>query len=202
MNEEGRRVNDQWTRLEARAHEQFAVAAHGAQLVAVATITIATPIGALLIAESEGSIVRVSFDLEDDSVVHAQLAESISPRIVAYESTVLADARRQLEEYFAGDRSAFDLPIDLRLARGPFRRDVLDQLMRIPVGETRSYAEVAASAGSPRAVRAVGSGCATNPVPVIIPCHRVLRTGGSLGGYGGGLDRKRWLLAHEQQMVA
>ena len=120
----------------------------------------------------------------------------MSPRLLRAPDRVAA-AARQLDEYFAGRRQGFDLPLDLRLSAG-FRRSVLDQLRRIEFGATRSYAEIAAAAGSPRAVRAVGSACATNPIPVVVPCHRVVRTDGSPGGYVGGLDAKRSLLALER----
>jgi methylated-DNA-[protein]-cysteine S-methyltransferase len=106
--------------------------------------------------------------------------------------------RRELDEYFAGRRASFDVALDLQLARGEFRRLVLAQLREIPYGETWSYGELAAAAGRPTAIRAAGTGCATNPVPLIVPCHRVLRTGGALGGYIGGVERKAWLLEHER----
>jgi methylated-DNA-[protein]-cysteine S-methyltransferase len=161
-----------------------------------------TPVGLLLLAAVDGAVVRVAFDTEGHDAVLVQLAGSISPRIIEHESPVLAAAAEQLRSWFAGERCTFDLPLDLRLARGPFRREVLEQLQAIQLGETRTYAELAAAAGRPTAVRAVGSGCATNPLPVIVPCHRVLRTGGELGGYLGGLDRKRWLLDHEARLIA
>ena len=105
----------------------------------------------------------------------------------------LDPAARQLEEYFAGRRTAFDLPLDLRLSAG-FRRDVLTHLREIGYGTTASYAALAAAAGSPRAVRAVGTACATNPLPVVVPCHRVVRSDGALGSYVGGVAAKRTLL--------
>ena len=107
----------------------------------------------------------------------------------------------QLEEYFAGRRRRFDLPLDLRLAHG-FRRQVLEELQDVAYGTTVSYSDLARAAGSPRAVRAVGSACATNPIPIVIPCHRVLRHDGSLGGYGGGVEVKRALLELEQRPAA
>ncbi len=113
----------------------------------------------------------------------------------------LDETARQLEEYFAGRRREFDLPLDLRLAHG-FRRHVLDELRDVGYGTTVSYSELAQAAGNPRAVRAVGSACATNPIPIVIPCHRVLRSDGSLGGYGGGLHVKRALLDLEQRTAA
>ncbi len=188
--------------LTARASDAFGRAALDEGLVDVAVTTVDTPIGPLLVAAVDDAIVRVAFDVEDHGAVAIHLADAIGPRVVDIETPVLAAARAQLDEYFGGVRGSFDLPIDLRLARGPFRRDVLEQLCEIPPGTTRTYAELATLAGRPKAVRAVGSGCATNPIPVVIPCHRVLRTGGELGGYLGGIERKRWLLAHEHALAS
>lgn len=190
-----------WDEQLEQAELRFARSALEQEMVDVATINVATPIGELLVASAGDSIVRIAFDVEDHDLVLAELAAAIAPRVVEVETRTLAAARQQLDEYFAGTRTAFDLPLDLRLARGPFRREVLGHLQQIPVGQTRTYAELAVIAGRPRAVRAVGSGCATNPVPVVIPCHRVLRTGGALGGYLGGTRRKQWLLDHEHAML-
>jgi methylated-DNA-[protein]-cysteine S-methyltransferase len=190
-----------WDALQEAADSAFTTAARYAGLVEVAPTTIDSPVGSLLLAAIDDAIVRVAFDVEDHDVVLAQLASSVGTRIVPLATPVLAAARTQLDAYFAGTRRKFDLPIDLRLARGPFRREVLGHLREIPIGQTRTYAELAVIAGRPRAVRAVGSGCATNPVPVLVPCHRVLRTGGALGGYLGGVERKQWLLDHEQQLA-
>ncbi|MCB0877535.1 MAG: methylated-DNA--[protein]-cysteine S-methyltransferase [Thermoleophilia bacterium] len=183
------------------AHEGFSNTALAEQLLDAATDTIDTPLGPLLVVAIHESIVRIAFDVEDHELVLADLASVLGARIVPARTPVLVAARAQLDEYFAGSRAGFDLPLDLRLAKGPFRLEVLEHLRAIPIGETRTYAELAAVAGRPSAVRAVGSGCATNPVPVVIPCHRVLRTGGALGGYLGGVERKRWLLDHEQRQV-
>jgi len=184
-----------------RASDAFAAAASAEGLVDVAVTTLDTPVGSLLVAATDAGIVRVAFDVEDHHAVLAQLAETISPRVVQAPHTgLLADARSQLAAYFAGERERFDLPLDLRLARGEYRLEVLGLLRTIPLGETRTYAQLAEQSGRPKAVRAVGSGCARNPLPVVVPCHRVLRTGGELGGYLGGLDRKQWLLDHEREM--
>lgn len=191
-----------WDALLETTDAAIAAAATDAGLVDVATTTLATPVGSLLIAAIDDAIVRVAFDVEDHALVLAQLAARIGPRVVPVTTPVLVAAREQIEGYFAGTRASFDLPLDLRLARGPFRREVLVRLQDIPVGETRTYTQLATAAGRPTAVRAVGSGCATNPVPVVIPCHRVLRTGGDLGGYLGGIERKRWLLDHEQRLAS
>ena len=156
-----------------------------------------SPLGELLVAGSRHGIVRIAytrFTPADD--VLTLLAERISPAIVETPSG-LDQARRELDEYFAGDRTTFDLPLDLALVRGPFGRRVLEQTGRIAFGDAASYAQIAARAGSPRAVRAAGNALGANPIPIVIPCHRVLRTGGGLGGYTGGLAAKRHLLALE-----
>jgi methylated-DNA-[protein]-cysteine S-methyltransferase len=108
--------------------------------------------------------------------------------------------RRQLDQYFAGKRRAFEVPIDRRLSHG-YRRTVLEALTEVPYGETVSYKDLAERTGNPKASRAVGSAMATNPIPIVVPCHRVLRTGGALGGYGGGLDTKVWLLQLEGALL-
>lgn len=163
--------------------------------------TLDTPIGNLLIAATDRGVVRVAFASEGHDAVLDALATRLGSRILRMTSTrgvggELDAAARELDEYFAGRRTAFDLPLDLSLSTG-FRRTVLGHLREIAYGSTESYAQVAEAAGSPRAVRAVGSACATNPLPVIVPCHRVLRSDGSLGGYLGGLEAKRALLALE-----
>ena len=114
----------------------------------------------------------------------------------------LDDVRRQLDEYFAGARRAFELPVDLALVRGPFARRLLEATARIPFGATSSYRDVAGAAGNPAAVRAAGNALGANPVPIVVPCHRVLRTGGALGGYTGGLERKEHLLTLEGVLTA
>ncbi len=184
------------------AVDAFTAAAVAEDLVDVAVAIVPTPVGALLVAAVDDAVVRLAFDVEDHDAVLLQLASTIGARVLQVETPVLATARAQLDEYFSGERAAFDLPLDLRLARGPFRREVLALLPTIPVGTTRTYAELAAIAGRPTAVRAVGSGCATNPLPIVVPCHRVLRTGGHLGGYLGGIARKQWLLDHEQRLAS
>jgi methylated-DNA-[protein]-cysteine S-methyltransferase len=169
-------------------------------LVEVAVAHTDSPIGTLTLAATPDGLVRVAFPRETDSIME-ELADTVSPRVVELPRR-LDLARRELDEYFEGDRTVFDLPVDLRLARG-FRRQVLEMLYaEISFGETCSYAELAALAGSPRAHRAVGSAMATNPVPIVVPCHRVLRSGGALGGYGGGLEVKRYLLALESGQAA
>lgn len=192
----------QFDDLGDRAVDAFIAAAIDERLVEVAVTMVRTPVGALLVAAVDDAIVRVAFDVEDHAAVLVQLADTIGPRVLEVETPVLAAARAQLAEYFSGARTGFDLPLDLRLTQGPFRREVLALLPAIPVGTTCTYTELAAIAGRPTAMRAVGAGCATNPLPVVIPCHRVLRTGGELGGYLGGVERKQWLLRHEGSLAS
>lgn len=154
-----------------------------------------SPVGGLLLAATDRGLVRIAFDVEDHAQVLANLVTKIGPDSLRA-SERLERAARQLEEYFDGRRRAFDLPLDLRLSSG-FRRQVIDHLTTIAYGRTQSYAEVAAAAGSSRAVRAVGTACATNPLPVVVPCHRVVRSDGSYGGYLAGGDAKRALLSLE-----
>lgn len=184
-----------------RLHRALEDSAARDGLLDAAYRTLDTPIGNLLIAATDRGVVRVAFASEGHDAVLDELATRLGSRILKMTSTrgvggELDDAARELDEYFAGRRTAFDLPLDLSLATG-FRRTVLGHLREIAYGSTESYAQVAEAAGSPRAVRAVGSACATNPLPVIVPCHRVLRSDGSLGGYLGGLETKRALLALE-----
>ncbi len=163
-------------------------------LVDVAWTSTDTPIGPLLLASTEAGLVKVGFGVQDWML--EELAAQVSPRVVASPRR-LDRARRELDEYFAGQRDHFDLPLDWRLSKG-FRRSVLEALYaEVGYGRTVSYLELAALAGNRKASRAVGTAMATNPIPIVVPCHRVLRTGGALGGYGGGLDAKRHLLALE-----
>ncbi|WP_343466744.1 methylated-DNA--[protein]-cysteine S-methyltransferase [Rhodococcus aetherivorans] len=178
-----------------RLHARLILDAEAADLLDVAYRIVDTPVGPLLLAATPAGLVRVAYAAEDHEAVLARLAADISPRVLAAPAR-LDDAARQLDEYFRGARTAFDLPLDLRLARG-FRREVITHLPRIGYGRTASYAEVAAVAGSPRAVRAVGTACARNPLPVVLPCHRVVRSDGDLGRYVGGVDAKRMLLRLE-----
>lgn len=179
----------------ARLHARLADAATGAGVLDVAYRTVDSPIGPLLLAATEAGLVRVAFSTEGEDEVLDALAARVSPRILRAPGR-LDRAARELDEYFAGRRRTFDLPVDLQLAHG-FRRAVLDHLRSIAFGTTESYAEVAAAAGSPRAVRAVGTACALNPVPLVVPCHRVVRRDGTPGQYRGGEAVKRTLLALE-----
>jgi methylated-DNA-[protein]-cysteine S-methyltransferase len=179
-----------------RLHARLVAAAATDGTLDVAYRTIDSPLGPLLLAATEEGLVRVAYEREDHEQVLQMLAARVSPRILRAPGR-LDEAASQLDDYFAGARHTFDLRVDLRLAAG-FRRQVLDHLRTIGYGRTESYTVVAAATGRPRAVRAVGSACATNPVPVVVPCHRVLRSDGTLGGYIGGLGAKRTLLALER----
>jgi methylated-DNA-[protein]-cysteine S-methyltransferase len=170
-------------------------AAQRAGTLDVAYRTVDSPVGSLLLAATEAGLVRIAYAVQDHDAALAELAVQVSPRILAAPRR-LDGVARELDEYFAGTRRAFDLALDLRLARG-FRRDVLDHLPRIGYGRTESYAEVAVAAGSPRAVRAVGTACARNPLPIVVPCHRVVRSDGTPGAYAGGSDAKLALLELE-----
>lgn len=178
-----------------RLHARLAAAAARDGILDVAYRTLDSPVGTLLLAATEAGLVRVAYPRQDHSTVLAELASLVSPRILRAPAR-LDEVARQLAEYFAGQRRAFEVPVDLRLAHG-FRHGVLTHLQQIPYGLTESYAQVALAAGSPRAVRAVGTACARNPVPIVVPCHRVVRSDGSAGDYAGGAEAKRALLTLE-----
>lgn len=179
----------------ARLHARLAAAAERDGILDVAYRTVDTPVGPLLLAATEQGLVRVAYPDAGEDTVLRQLVDAVSPRVL-HAPGRLDQVAREMEEYFGGRRTGFDLPLDLRLAHG-FRRTVLGHLPDIAYGRTESYAEVAVAVGNPRAVRAVGSACATNPLPVVVPCHRVVRSDGSAGGYAGGTEAKRTLLALE-----
>ncbi|HKX13584.1 MAG TPA: methylated-DNA--[protein]-cysteine S-methyltransferase [Propionibacteriaceae bacterium] len=178
-----------------RLHDQLVAAADADRLLDVAYRTVDSPVGTLLLAATEQGLVRVAYEIENHDQVLQALSERVSPRILRAPGR-LDQVARQLAEYFVGERRDFVLPLDFRLAHG-FRREVLARLLMIGYGSTESYSKVAAATGHPRAVRAVGTACATNPMPVIVPCHRVLRSDGTLGGYIGGLQTKAALLSLE-----
>jgi methylated-DNA-[protein]-cysteine S-methyltransferase len=178
-----------------RLHDRLAAAAEAERLLDIAYRTIETPVGSLLLAATETGLVRVAYASEDHDRVLETLADRISPRIFHYPARLDA-AAHELDEYFDARRRAFSVNLDWRLSAG-FRETVLRHLSDIAYGHTASYATVAELAGRPKAVRAVGTACATNPLPVVVPCHRVIRSDGSMGGYLGGLDAKTTLLELE-----
>ncbi len=175
------------SRLAERASEEG--------LLDVAYTTADSPFGPLLLATTPKGLVRVGLPNQDADELLVDLATRVSPRVLEAPAQLDA-ARRELDLYFAGKLTAFDLPLDWRLSKD-FRRKVLRAIARIPYGQTRSYTQMATSAGNERAVRAAGSACGANPIPLVVPCHRVLRSGGALGGYGGGLPMKEELLRLE-----
>ena len=182
------------------ASERFAEAAVADDLADVAFWTAASPVGDLLVAVTRGGLVRIAYADETRDEVLAHLAREVSPRIL--ESASATDlVRRELEEYFAGERPRFDLKVDRQLIRG-VAREVLAAIGRVPFGQTTTYGELAGRIGRPRAARAVGNALGSNPIPIVIPCNRVLRAGGLLGGYAGGLDRKQVLLQLEGALAS
>lgn len=177
------------TRLRSR------LAAEAGDLIDIAYRTLDSPVGDLLLAATRTGLVRVAFRSEGFDAVLEDLAERFGARVL--EAPARLDAAAiQFDEYFRGERRSFDLPLDRSLSIG-FRGEVQEWLPHIGYGRTLSYKEVARRVGRPNAVRAVGTACAHNPLPVVVPCHRVLRSDGGLGGYLGGLEAKRTLLALE-----
>lgn len=185
------RVTDVSTRADAD-ERRAARAAARAGLVDVAIGTLDSPFGLLTLATTPRGLVRIAFPEEDPT---DDLAARLSPRVVRAPERV-DTARRQLAEYFAGRRRRFRLTLDWSLTTG-FRHVVLEEARRIPPGETATYGELAMRVGNPRAARAVGTAMATNPIPIVLPCHRVVPATGGIGNYGGGVERKAALLALE-----
>jgi methylated-DNA-[protein]-cysteine S-methyltransferase len=164
-------------------------------LLDVAYATTDSPFGPLLLATTPAGLVRVGLPNQDADELLVDLSRRVSPRVLEAPPE-LDEARRQLDLYFDGKLDRFDLPLDWQLSEG-FRLRVLHAIAAIPYGETRSYTEMATRAGNERAVRAAGTACGRNPIPLVVPCHRVLRSGGALGGYGGGVPMKQGLLQLE-----
>ena len=175
-----------------RLRDRLGLAAEAEGLLDVAFTTLDSPVGTLLLAATPKGLLRVAYDIEDHDRVLDTLARQVSPRVLRAPKR-LDVAARELDEYFQGQRRSFDLPLDLSLSRG-FRLLVQQNLPTIGYGQTRSYRQVAELVGNPKAVRAVGTACATNPLPVVLPCHRVLRSDGTVGGYAGGPAAKTTLL--------
>jgi methylated-DNA-[protein]-cysteine S-methyltransferase len=165
-------------------------------LLDVAYTTVDSPFGPLLLASTRRGLVRIGMPNQDRDQLLVDLAARVSPRVIEAPAQ-LEQARRELDLYFEGELRDFSLPLDWRLTKD-FRRRVLRATARIPYGETRSYRQMATRAGNERAVRAAGTALGSNPIPIVVPCHRVLRTGGGLGGYGGGLPMKQALIELER----
>lgn len=178
-------------RLDARLER----AARGAGLLDVAYATLDSPLGQLLVAVTPRGLVRLAYPGERDDRVLEELAERLSPRVLRAPRRTDA-VRRELEDYFAGRQRRFSTPIDWSLVRG-FAAGVLQATARVPFGQLTTYRQVAESAGSPRGYRAAGNALGANPIPIVVPCHRVVHADGGLGGYTGGLERKRFLLQLE-----
>jgi methylated-DNA-[protein]-cysteine S-methyltransferase len=185
--------SDAGTLSRLRAKLERAAEAEG--LLDVAYMTIDSPVGTLLLAATPKGLVRVAYDIEDHDRVLETLTQRISPRVLKAPKR-LDVAAREFGEYFERKRRTFDLPLDLSLSRG-FRQLVQRRLPEIGYGQTRTYGQVAEIVGNPKAVRAVGTACATNPLPVVVPCHRVLKADGTPGGYVGGPAAKMMLLRLE-----
>ena len=175
---------------------RLAGAASRQGLLDVAYRTVDSPVGELLLATTERGLLRVAFAVQRFDHVLAGIAERVSPRVLRAPAR-LDTVASELDEYFAGRRRSFDLPLDLSLSSG-FRQVVQKALPLIAYGQTSTYAGVAASVGNPKAVRAVGTACATNPLPLVVPCHRVLRSDGTIGQYAGGVEAKTTLLELER----
>ncbi len=179
----------------ARVMAELSKRAQVAGILDVAYATLDSPLGELLVAVTPRGLVRIAYPGGGDDAVLAELAERVSPRVLLAPERTDA-VRRELDEYFNGERRKFSTPVDWSLVHG-FAQGVLRATARVPFGETATYRQVAEAAGSPRASRAAGNALGSNPIPIVVPCHRVLHSGGGLGGYSGGLERKRALLTIE-----
>jgi methylated-DNA-[protein]-cysteine S-methyltransferase len=179
----------------SRLRDRLGIAAEAQGLLDVAYTTVDSPVGPLLLAATPRGLVRVAYDVEGHDRVLDTLSHRVSPRVLRAPRRLDA-AARELDEYFGGRRRVFDLPLDLSLSAG-FRQLVQRHLPEIGYGQTRTYGQVAELVGNPRAVRAVGTACATNPLPVVVPCHRVLPASGAIGRYVGGAGAKEALLRLE-----
>ena len=179
----------------ARAADQFRASAAAEALADVAYAEVDSPLGPLYAAVTRRGLAMLAYGEEDFDVEARLLARLVSPRILRAPRRV-DPVRRQLEEYFEGRLRRFEVPIDWSLVRG-FGRDVLAATAAIPYGQVLTYREVATVAHRPLAARAAGNALSANPIPIVVPCHRVVHSGGGLGGYTGGLDRKRFLLRLE-----
>jgi methylated-DNA-[protein]-cysteine S-methyltransferase len=179
--------------------EQLAAKASDEGLLDVAYATMDTPIGTVVVAATNKGLVRVVLPGQSLDNVLIELAENVSPRVMAYPRR-LDEARRELDQYFDGKRTRFELPLDWRLSHPGFYRRVLRATAKVPFGEVITYTDAAERAGSPRAFRAAGSAVGSNPIPIVVPCHRVVRAGGDIGNYGGGPEMKRFLLKLEHAL--
>ena len=182
-------------RAASAAASRFREAATDAALVDVALATMPSPIGELLVAVTPRGLAAVAFEDDRRDELVERIARELSPRILSSARPTDA-ARRELEQYFRGERERFDLRLDRRLMH-PFAKDVLGATARVPFGQVATYGQIAARIGHPSAARAVGAALGSNPIPIVVPCHRVIGAGGKLTGYAGGLSRKEYLLRLE-----
>jgi methylated-DNA-[protein]-cysteine S-methyltransferase len=178
-----------------RAARAFAARAAEAGLADVAYTMVDSPFGPLLVATTKRGLVRLAYPHEDVDDALEELARAVSPRVLEAPGR-MDEIRRELDQYFRGDRQSFDVPVDFRLTRG-FTQKILRITARIPFGSLLTYGQVATKAGSPRAYRAAGNALGANPSPIVVPCHRVVHADGGLGGYTGGIERKQFLLRLE-----
>jgi methylated-DNA-[protein]-cysteine S-methyltransferase len=178
-----------------RAARAFAARAAEAGLADVAYTMVDSPFGPLLVAATKRGLVRLAYPHEDVDEALEELARAVSPRVLEAPGR-MDEIRRELDQYFRGDRQSFDVPVDFRLTRG-FTQKILRITARIPFGSLLTYGQVATKAGSPRAYRAAGNALGSNPIPIVVPCHRVVHADGGLGGYTGGIERKQFLLRLE-----
>ena len=179
----------------AEAAERFAARAAEEGLLDVAYALVESPLGVLLAARTKRGLVELAYGGEEPDPMLEDLSTKLSPRVLEAPAK-LDDVRRQLEEYFEGKRTQFELPLDWSLSRG-FTQRILQATAKVPFGELATYRDVAAKAGNIRAVRAAGNALGSNHMPIVVPCHRIIRTGGALGGYTGGIERKEYLLKLE-----
>jgi methylated-DNA-[protein]-cysteine S-methyltransferase len=179
--------------------EQLATRAAEEGLLDVAYATLDSPMGELVVAATDRGLVRVGLPGYSLESVLEQLADAVSPRVLSYPRR-LDEARRELDQYFAGKRESFELAVDWRLSHPGFYRRVLRETAKVPFGEVITYGQAAGRAGSPRAFRAAGTALGSNPIPIVVPCHRVVRAGGDIGNYGGGPEMKRFLLELEHAL--
>ena len=177
------------------AAERFAERAAAEGLLDVAYATVDSPLGKLLAAQTKRGLVELAYEDRDADALLAELSSKLSPRLLEAPAQ-FDDVRRQLEEYFEGRRTGFDLPIDWSLSQG-FTQRILQATAKVPFGQLATYRDMATKAGNERAVRAAGNALGSNHIPIVVPCHRIIRTGGALGGYTGGLERKEFLLKLE-----
>ena len=177
------------------AAERFAARAAEEGLLDVAYALVDSPLGKLLAAQTRRGLVELAYEGEDPDPLLVELSSKLSPRVLEAPAK-LDDVRRQLDEYFEGRRTDFEVPIDWSLSRG-FTQRILQATAKVPFGELATYRDVATKAGNSRAVRAAGNALGSNHIPIVVPCHRIIRTGGALGGYTGGLERKEYLLKLE-----